>query len=218
MKNGETIAAGAAVRSGKAEDFLIAVLTVPGSFAGEAECLGDLLEAGVGRLHLRKPEMGVVELERLVERLAPRWAERLVLHYQPALALRYGIPQVHGPLGLGNGTDLRVSTSVHSWEEFGALPEGLAYAFISPLFDSISKRGYMANARLLEIPEGVLPCRPVGLGGIGVETVGEMVRRGWKGAAVLGWIWAEPDKAIRRYEQLKKTIDDAAEGIGSGGI
>jgi thiamine-phosphate pyrophosphorylase len=191
-------------------DFLIAVLTLPGGFPGEVESLVDLLEAGVERLHLRKPEMSLQELERLVSRLAPRWASRLVLHYQPEMAMRYGIPQVHGPLKMGEGTGLRLSTSVHGWNEFAALPEGLEYAFISPLFDSISKQGYLANEGLLSIPEGVLPCRPVGLGGVGAGTIGEMVRSGWTGAAVLGWIWEEPGKAVERFEQLKKAIDGSA--------
>jgi len=187
-------------------DFLILVLTLPGSFAGEAECLEDLFEAGVERLHLRKPEMSLLELERLVSRLAPRWASQLVLHYQPQLALRYGIPQVHGPVKMGEGTGLRVSTSVHDWAEFAALPDGLEYAFISPLFDSISKRGYLANAGLLSLPEGALPCRPIGLGGVGAGTIGELVRNGWTGAAVLGWIWEEPGKAAERFLQLKSIV------------
>ncbi|HVU95105.1 MAG TPA: thiamine phosphate synthase [Puia sp.] len=187
-------------------DFLIAVLTLPGSFPGEPERLEDLLEAGLERLHLRKPEMSLLELERLVSRLAPRWASRLVLHYQPQLALRYGIPQVHGPVNMGEGTGLRVSTSVHNWAEFAALPDGLEYAFISPLFDSISKRGYLANAGLLTLPGGVLPCRPIGLGGVGVGTIGELLGNGWTGAAVLGWIWEEPGKAAERFLQLKRVV------------
>jgi len=188
-------------------NFLIAVLTLPGSFPGEVECLEELLEAGVERLHLRKPEMGLRELEALVERLASRWASRLVLHYQPALALRYGIPQVHGPLGMGEGMGLRVSTSVHSWEEFAALPDGLEYAFISPLFDSISKRGYLANVELLTLPETALPCRPIGLGGIGAGTIGELVKNGWTGSAVLGWIWEEPGMAVERFLELKRVVN-----------
>jgi thiamine-phosphate pyrophosphorylase len=199
-------------------DFLIAVLTLPGGFAGEVECLCALLEAGVERLHLRKPELSLTEMEGLVARLAPRWASRLVIHYQPQLALRYGIPQVHGPATIGAGTGLKVSTSVHDWEEFAALPAGLEYSFISPLFDSLSKKGYLANPELLAMPSGVLPCRPVGLGGVGGETIGEMVRRGWTGAAVLGWIWELPGKAVERFEQLKKAIDGATEGVGSGRI
>jgi thiamine-phosphate pyrophosphorylase len=199
-------------------DFLIAVLTLPGSFPGEEDCLRGLLEAGVERLHLRKPEMGLRELEGLVARLAPRWASRLVLHYQPELAERFGIPQIHGPVKMGEGTGLRVSTSVHDWEEFRQLPPGLEYAFISPLFDSISKQGYLANAELLSIPEGVLPCRPVGLGGVGAGTIGELVRRGWTGAAVLGWIWEEPEKSVQRFEQLKKMVYESAEGARGGGL
>ncbi len=215
------------------KNFLLAVLTLPHSFAGEAEQLEGLLEAGVDRLHLRKPEATAMELEGLVRRLAPRWAGRLVVHGNREMAVRYGVGHVHGSVaivggpsyggggpfvgapgavggepGVGpGGAGPAISTSVHSWEEFAALPAGLAYAFISPLFDSISKRGYNANAALLQLPEQVLPCRAVGLGGIGAETIGEMLRRGWTGAAVLGWIWEEPGVAVRRFEQLRKIVD-----------
>jgi thiamine-phosphate pyrophosphorylase len=100
-----------------------------------------------------------------------------------------------------------VSTSVHSWAELAALPEGLAYAFISPLFDSISKPGYGANEGLLLQPGERQPCLPVGLGGIGPDTIAAMFEHGWKGAAVLGWIWEKPAEAVSRYEQLKKITD-----------
>jgi len=199
-------------------NFLIAVLTLPGSFDGEARILEELLESGVERLHLRKPEMGLAELEKLVVRLAPRWASKLVLHYQPEMARRYGIPQLHGPVKMGEGTGLRLSTSVHGWEEFAALPEGLEYAFISPLFDSISKKGYEAGKGLLSIPGGGLPCRPVGLGGVGAGNIGEMVRRGWTGAAVLGAIWEEPGRAVACFQQLKNAVNGTTEGPGGGGL
>ena len=172
-----------------------------------------LLEAGLERLHLRKPGWAV---EVLLERLAPRWGSRLVVHGSAELAARYGVERVH-----------RVnSTSVHSWEEFRALPPGLNYAFISPVFDSISKPGYQANGELLEIPPGPLPCRPVGLGGVSADTIGLMIARGWTGAAVLGWIWEEPREAVSRFEQLKKNLvngqarkgNGQAEGFGGGGL
>ncbi|HEV2483251.1 MAG TPA: hypothetical protein VGS79_26480, partial [Puia sp.] len=151
-------------------NFLLAVLSLPGVFPGEADCMEALLSAGLGRLHLRKPEAGVEELEALVRRLAPRWAERLVLHGPNSreLALRYGVPNVHGAVEIGraevgraevgrapkregrersdgeghgysgggpvvDAAGLALSTSVHGWEEFSRLPEGLTYAFISPL-------------------------------------------------------------------------------------
>jgi thiamine-phosphate pyrophosphorylase len=203
--------------------FLLAVITLPGFFDREAGCLEDLLEAGLQKLHLRKPGAADAEKAALLERLAPRWASRLVLHGSREEAAYYGIAQVHGSVdfadgqgrsgggpfvGLADGGGPAISTSVHSWAELKALPAGLAYAFISPLFDSISKQGYGANPALLQQPAGDLPCMPVGLGGIGAGTIGEMIRAGWKGAAALGWIWEEPAVAVRRYEQLKKIIDE----------
>ena len=201
-------------------NFLLAVLSLPGVFPGEADYMEALLGAGVERLHLRKPKATPEELEELLQRLAPQWAERLVLHGPRSreLALRYGVPNVHGavPYRDGHGysgggpmvdaSGLALSTSAHGWEEFGKLPAGLAYAFISPLFDSISKRGYSANAGLLKRPKRELPCLPVGLGGVSGDTIGLMLEHGWKGAAVLGWIWEEPKLAVKRLEELQKII------------
>ena len=200
--------------------FLLAVLSLPGVFPGEADCMEALLSEGVGRLHLRKPAATAEELETLVQRLAPQWAERLVLHGPRSreLALRYGVRNVHGAVGYKDGDGLsgggpvidggglRMSTSVHGWDEFSRLPAGLEYAFISPLFDSISKRGYRANAGLLGQPAEELPCLAVGLGGVSDETIGSMLEEGWKGAAVLGWIWEEPQQAVKRFEALQKII------------
>lgn len=205
-------------------NFLLAVLSLPGMFAGETDCLEALLESGVQRLHLRKPAAEAGELEALLERLAPRYAERLVLHggRSRELALRYGVPNVHGSVQFkdGNGCSgggprqfegmgLMVSTSVHSWEEFGSLPAGLAYAFVSPVFDSISKQGYGANAGLLRPPGGAPACIAMALGGVGGETMGVLLEHGWAGAAVLGWIWKEPRKAVQRLEELQKIIENA---------
>lgn len=202
--------------------FLLAVLSLPGVFDGEADRMEALLGAGVTRLHIRKPGASLEEVEALVSRLASRWADRLVLHGPQSreLALRYGVPNVHGAVAyqdghgysgggpMVSGDGLAVSTSVHGWDEFYRLPDGLAYAFISPLFDSISKQGYRANAALLKQPLEGLPCPAIGLGGVSGETIGLLLEHGWKGAAVLGWIWEEPKKAVDRLEQLQKIIAD----------
>ncbi len=185
--------------------FLLAVITSPGEIPREAEYMEGLLEAGLERLHLRKPGWAV---EELLERLAPRWKSRLVVHGSVELAARHGVERVH-----------RVnSKSVHSWEELRTLPPGLDYAFISPVFDSISKPGYRAAADLLEIPPGPLPCRPVGLGGVSADTIGLMLARGWTGAAVLGWIWEKPREAVSRFEQLKQIVHGQANGVNGSGI
>jgi thiamine-phosphate pyrophosphorylase len=224
------------------KNFLLVVLTMPEFFPGEAGYLQGMLEAGVEKLHIRKPGATVHEVEDLIRQLPGRWYSRLVLHGSAevrALAAGLGIPQVHGPVAyeggrimngsrlsggggpevrMGGGPEVRipgaiaVSTSVHSPEELDALPGGLAYAFLSPLFDSLSKPGYKGEPSLLARPEGRGGCKAIGLGGIGEATIGEVLAHGWEGAAVLGWIWDHPAEAVDRYKRLKRIISEYGAG------
>ena len=189
--------------------FLLVVITSPEPFPGEADYLEGLLEAGLEKLHIRKPGVGK---EALLERLAPRWRTRLVLHGGmdvPDLAKRYGIPYVHGHWDRLWKADegIAISASLHSWKEVEEVPPGkLEYVFLSPLFDSISKPGYRAGEGLLRRPAAVAPCRVIGLGGIDEHTIGQVVEHGWDGAAVLGAIWQRREKAIERFKALKEII------------
>lgn len=112
------------------------------------------------------------------------------------------------------------STSLHSWEEMDEIGRreingthaDLEYVFISPLFDSISKSGYVANTRLLQRPAGPYTdsvnsaVKVIGLGGIDKDTIIPVIEHGWDGAAVLGWIWKEPDAAVERFEKLQQRV------------
>ncbi|HEY4208759.1 MAG TPA: thiamine phosphate synthase [Puia sp.] len=190
--------------------FLLAVITNPVSWEGEADCLEALLEGGLEKLHIRK-QAGTNEV--LLGRLAPKWRSRLVLHGGQdvmEMAARYGIPQVHGhwhrPWSAGGG--IRLSASAHSWQEVMELPAGgLEYVFLSPLFNCISKPGYMAGSGLLQRPAGIAPCRLIGLGGIDEHTILQVADHGWDGAAVLGHIWQEPGKAIERFKILQDVVE-----------
>lgn len=193
------------------EPFLLAVITLPVFFPGEAEILEGLLAAGLEKLHLRKPGAGEEAIEGLLQQITPRWRSRLVLHGGRklwGLATRYGVPQVHCPLNeLAGERSAETSASLHSWEEMKEIERaGLAYVFMSPVFDSISKQGHTANSLLLQRPAGPYPCKVIGLGGIDMDTIGELIRGGWDGAAVLGWIWEQPGTAVERYVQLKNSI------------
>jgi thiamine-phosphate pyrophosphorylase len=102
---------------------------------------------------------------------------------------------------------MKVSVSLHSWKELDEMDTGIEYAFLSPLFDSISKPGYQANPGLLERPPGPHPCKVIGLGGIDKDTILPVIEHGWDGAALLGWIWEEPGAAVERYVLIQKLID-----------
>jgi len=202
------------------KDFLIAVITSPDTWDGEADCLEELLQAGLKKLHIRR--RGDTR-ETLLKRLAPDWSSRLVLHggrEAMEMAVRYGVPQVHGhwsrpwedPIAPdGPHKSVALSASTHSWEEVRRITPGtLEYVFLSPLFDSISKPGYLADEGLIRRPEGVTPCKLIGLGGIDHHTISQVMDHGWDGAAVLGYIWEQPEMAVERFKTLKAIVENHA--------
>lgn len=93
-----------------------------------------------------------------------------------------------------------VSTSFHSLaqaahEDYGSLK----YAFLSPIFESISKPGYTAafvkEDLQASVSQSSLPL--VALGGITSTNISQVKDLGFWGAAVLGYIWSCQDPASR---------------------
>lgn len=205
--------------------FELMVITKPDFFFWESDYLKALLEAGLQKLHLRKPRDNPRKMARLLRRLSPKWHMQLVLHGDTSLAPEYGIPQVHysyaacrkmRELNITPRENLPFSTSLHHWEEMeqarnGLIPgrgDKLRYVFVSPLFEIISKKGYTPNKRILQRPEREYPCKTIGLGGISIENIGQVLANGWDGAAMLGWIWEEPKKAVERFCKLQAIIKE----------
>lgn len=87
---------------------------------------------------------------------------------------------------------LRHSCSAHSWEEVRRWGDAVDYLFLSPLFDSISKKGYKASVEPREAARELAvsrSCRIVALGGIAPGNIVCTATLGFDGAAVLGALW-----------------------------
>ena len=67
------------------------------------------------------------------------------------------------------------------------------YVFLSPIFDSISKRGYRSQFSLTELQkaaaEGIIDSKVVALGGITKDKLPLLQSLHFGGAAMLGAIW-----------------------------
>ena len=64
-----------------------------------------------------------------------------------------------------------------------------SYVTLSPIFDSISKMGYVSKFRLDELPAALAGKRVVALGGVTPEAFPALREAGFIGAAMLGWLW-----------------------------
>lgn len=99
-----------------------------------------------------------------------------------------------------------LSCSVHNWKEAEDALTKCDYVFISPLFDSISKNAYKKNPELMNIPSDLRGKKIIALGGIDDNTIEEVFDLGYYGGAVLGYIWNNPDNALKNFEKLNNLI------------
>lgn len=184
----------------------VIVITPAEAVENETVVCNLLFASGLEVLHLRKPGAGREAYERFVRAIEPRYRERIVVHEHYDLAKEYGLRGVHlKARDMGRMSEFAgkaVSFSCHSVEEAEGLPEGAAYCFLSPVFDSISKAGY--RSAFAQMPD-LSGCRVavVALGGITAERADACRRAGFAGMAVLGYLWEKPEEAVMRFRRLR---------------
>ena len=85
-----------------------------------------------------------------------------------------------------------MSRSCHSLEEIDNSKEK-DYLFLSPVYPSISKPGYLPSFCLNDL-KGKVDGRIIALGGVTPKRLPELFEIGFGGAAMLGLIWEEVKK------------------------
>ncbi len=177
--------------------FTTIVITLPRFIPREAERIEALLRSGrAGLVHIRKPGAAREEVEGLLRAIGAGLRARLALHDHFELAARYGLRGVHTnsrhpapPAGFSGS----VSRSCHSLSEVEAEKESYTFVSLSPVFDSISKRGYLSAFAPGELERardrGLIDGRVYALGGVTFARLPEVERLGFGGAMILGDAW-----------------------------
>jgi thiamine-phosphate pyrophosphorylase len=118
------------------------------------------------------------------------------------------VPPSAPPMPPPPSPGLQQSTSFHAPARAAAAwGPSLNYAFLSPVFDSISKAGYAAagfdpaDVRRAAAAPGAPPL--VALGGVTLGKLEAAAAMGFAGAAVLGGVWGRPDPAAAVEELLE---------------
>lgn len=171
---------------------------MPDFIENEANYINQLFEAGLDLLHLRKPDSRIEDCERLLQEINPKWYSGIVVHDHFSLCGKYHLHGIH--LNRRNhqvpdGFQGSLSRSCHSFEEVTeAQKEGVfSYVFLSPIFDSISKKGYkhcFANKDLEDAGNnGIIDKKVIALGGVIPQFIPQLRAWNFGGAAFLGDIW-----------------------------
>ena len=191
------------------------VITSPGFLQGEADFIDRLFNHGLDRLHLRKPGADIGECRRLLDGISREWLPRIVVHDNFGLCREYGLGGVHlngrNPMAPPNHEG-SVSRSCHSLEEISRYKGECDYLTLSPIFNSISKQGYMAAFGPGQLAaardSGLIDSRVIALGGVTLENIPRVKELGFGGVAILGDVWQRmADGSVDEYlASLRKAL------------
>ncbi|MBP8776870.1 MAG: thiamine phosphate synthase [Bacteroidaceae bacterium] len=177
---------------------LIAI-TYPEFLPQEGSLLTALLAEGLPFLHLRKPRGTIRKVEKLLEEIPTQYYSRIAIHNHLDLAVSHNLGGVHlnatHPLPPVNYKG-RISCSCHSLQELPEAKKRCDYLFLSPVYDSISKKGYQSGFSEKELQkasdEGLIDAQVIALGGITSSKLEALSTLHFGGVAILGDLWKEP--------------------------
>jgi len=187
------------------------LLSSPVSVPDEMSRLNEYFELGLKCFHLRKPYYSKEKLEAYLQQVHPDFYPFIALHSHHGLGEKFGISRYHYPEQLRLATPAAsfenrlavgqlLSTSVHSVETLTKLPTTFSYAFLGPVFPSISKKDYgepFDQDKWKKINNSNLPA--IALGGIDNHKIKLIKDLGFKGVGLLGAIWSLPqDLAVQQ--------------------
>lgn len=176
----------------------IAITSPELNIVAEAEWISTLLQLGVGKVHIRKPQASAEELALLLQSIPKTLRYRCILSEHHELVLQYRLGGLHLSVRswqqLSKSPKLEtwqtLSVSCHSAEELNQVPFLPDYAYLSPVAKSQSKAGYGQTTWTSEELQKLCtqsPCPLVALGGISPINANHFLLLGFKAVASLGY-------------------------------
>ncbi|MGO4707749.1 thiamine phosphate synthase [Chryseobacterium sp. 2TAF14] len=192
---------------------MIIVITPEEFVQDEAEIINELFQEGLDLLHVRKPFINKEAMSDFIQKIDLQFHSQLVLHNQYDLAEIFNISRLHfREIDRENNLyksfqNKIISTSVHDIEAFNELNEDWEYAFLSPVFPSISKKGYGKESTVLNDikKRNNSKVKLIALGGINENNINKISDNNVDGLALLGAIW-ENDAPLEVFRKCRQNI------------
>lgn len=196
---------------------MLIVLTSEQKIKKEATLLKQLFKAGLKVLHLRKPDFKEEGYCALLQQIEVQFHNRIMLHEYHHLCEEFNLKGIHirEQPRLEFGADLKnyvnrfkaanflVSSAFHEPKVLASCQVGFDYHLLSPVFSSISKKGYQGRGfNVRDIDKQIM-----GMGGINIQTMKKTFELGYKGIAVLGGVW-NTNETLQSFQHIKQYYDD----------
>lgn len=194
--------------------FKLIVISAPMQVSTELSHISALFKEGLKILHVRKPGFSISELRNYIQGIPKKYHKRLVIHSHYGLLKEFDLRGIHLPEknrrkklpASFNSKKHSISASFHSLAEVARNKRRYDYIFLSPVFNSLSKKNLTGAFHGTElIPFLKAHKNVVALGGIEPGKIRAARSLGFIGAATLGFIWENKD-AVKAYRQLASKI------------
>lgn len=195
---------------------MIVLIAPETDIPNEIEILHQLFQEGLQYYHLRKPKKNYQEHCVFLNLIDSKYHNRIVVHYFHELTNAYNLKGIHfqeqkrrdhldvpsnyfKELNLFGKT---ISSSFHEPEELANCEFEFDYHLLSPVFSSISKKGYEGRGfDVNHIDKNI-----VGMGGVTLENIDTFKKLGFNGVGVLGGIWSN-SKPAATFKKMKNKFE-----------
>jgi thiamine-phosphate pyrophosphorylase len=176
---------------------MIVVISPEQHYPKETLWANRLLEARLECFHIRKPHWDDEAVAKYVSEIDQSYHTKIVLHDRLEVSQTYGLKRLHITEKKRKNKVMEIkegmtySTSVHNMADFNELEMIWDYAFVSPIFPSLSKVGYGQNTAVFHQLKSRknFHTKLIGLGGVAPENISNVYEAGVDGVALLGYIW-----------------------------
>ncbi|MEP0214761.1 MAG: thiamine phosphate synthase [Cellulophaga sp.] len=179
----------------------------------EIEILHQLFNAGLQYYHLRKPFKDLKQHKEYLNKIKPEYYNRVIIHHHHELINSYNLKGIHFQEQKRRDTidnptryfkDLNmfgktISSSFHDPEELNSCYFEFDYHLLSPVFNSISKKGYKGRGFNVNHINKTI----VGMGGVTAENLSKFNTLGYKGIGVLGGVWNSKNP-LEAFKQINE--------------
>ena len=183
------------------------LISYPEFFAEESRIISSLMDKYSFVFHLRKPNAAPGDYDSFLRSIPDCFHNRIVAHNAYNLQEEFDLKGIHlASYSRDIVAEIKgiKSTSCHSLDEIRELNGQYDSLFLSPVFPSISKKGYKGNLKMSEVKEFLKLERKtkiIALGGIDESTLLKLSEYKFDGIAVLGAVWT--DNPILNLEQIE---------------
>ena len=186
------------------KDFITIGFTTPypwNHVSEEAHAISLFLESdALDFFHIRKPDADSNYTTSLLSLIPARVYPRLILHSHFILAQKFTLGGIHCKPGEADpyipdytAQGRMITKSCHSLSELmSEHPSDYSYRFLSPVFNSISKKGYSSGFNIDDprLLEAVSRGPTIALGGVKPLFFEKIFNAKFAGAALLGYLWS----------------------------